>query len=106
MIVRTLQKPRKTRPPVPESDLSHFPYTYDISTISLPPVKSRTMDCPVIDAEYADATAPKLSKRNRPRRRRKGAEDARQRPPAQFWRPNPAWEGKCRGYAYGYPSNL
>ncbi|KAF8905027.1 hypothetical protein CPB84DRAFT_1845116 [Gymnopilus junonius] len=41
MIIRTPQRHRKTRPPIPLPNISAFPYVPDISTISLPPVQSR-----------------------------------------------------------------
>ncbi|PPQ91018.1 hypothetical protein CVT25_013943 [Psilocybe cyanescens] len=104
MVVRTTQTPRKTRPPVESSKLVQFPYTPDISTLSVEPIKSRTMDCPSINAEstYIDASTA----HRRSRRRRKTSIQDKKRPIPQFWRPSPSLTGKCRGYAYGYPGYL
>ncbi|KDR76369.1 hypothetical protein GALMADRAFT_268010 [Galerina marginata CBS 339.88] len=104
MIVRTLQNFRKTRPPVTPSALAQFPYISDISTMRLDSVKSRAMDCPVIDA-VDDVTDPSPTQKRRRRKRRSILQRSDQ-PLPQFWRPNPSLAGKCRGYAYGYPSSL
>jgi hypothetical protein len=104
VIVRTLQEPRKTRPPVPASTLSHYPYVTDMGTIRMEPAARKSMDCPTLDAEIVTSD-PLPTQRPRPRRRRSLA-PAKERPSPQFWRPDPKWRGKCMGYAYGYPSSL
>ncbi|KIM39727.1 hypothetical protein M413DRAFT_446634 [Hebeloma cylindrosporum] len=101
VIVRTLQQPRKTRPPVSSSKLSHFPYVPDAATIRMEPAAKKSMDCPIIDAEVV--TDDPLSIPRRRSRRPRGLAPAKERPLPQFWRPDPKWRGKCLGYAYGYP---
>lgn len=103
MIIRTLQNPRKTRPPVPPPQLTHYPYVSDKSKIPPHSSSSEIPECPTIDA---DLVPSEVSVRNNRRRRRRGIVVEQERPPPQFWRPNPILKGKCRGYAYGYPSNL
>ncbi|KAF8199521.1 hypothetical protein BJ912DRAFT_949260 [Pholiota molesta] len=90
MIIRTLQNPRKTRPPVPPLQLTHYPYVSDKSKIPPHPSTSKTLNVPPLTQTL----------------RRRGIVVEKERPPPQFWRPNPNLKGKCRGYAYGYPSNL
>ncbi|KAF9565183.1 hypothetical protein CPC08DRAFT_815488 [Agrocybe pediades] len=102
MIVQTVQDVRKTRPPVPSSMLLHHPYASCMSSVPPEPPKSRRMDCPVIDVSKV------VSQTTRQRRKRKnGNAPAKiERPLPSFWKPNPALQGKCLGYAYGYPSSL
>ncbi|KJA22948.1 hypothetical protein HYPSUDRAFT_138388 [Hypholoma sublateritium FD-334 SS-4] len=104
LIMRTLQPPRKTRPPVPSSHALHYPYVPDASTLPAQPSTSKIPGCLTVDAHPAQS--PKDPKRRS--RRRRGVEGMVQklRPPPQFWRPSPDMKGKCRGYAYGYPSSL
>ncbi|KAF8150605.1 hypothetical protein B0H34DRAFT_729447, partial [Crassisporium funariophilum] len=101
MVIERLQPPRKTRPPVQPTKLSHYPYTSDVSTI---PSSLGTKACQTIDGDFEPSEIHPAHRRGR--RRRKGALLDKERPPPQFWTPSPLLKGKCRGYAYGYPSYL
>jgi hypothetical protein len=101
MLVITKQQPsRKTRPPVPSSELGYHPYVSQGPTnpVALP----KTKICPVVDVE---SSGPKI-KSSRRQRRKRLRESTRQRPSPRFWRPDPSWSGPCRGYAFGYPSSF
>lgn len=102
MIIRTLQSPRKTRPPVPSSMLKKYPYVSDTSSLEVDSLGSKTRSFFTLDARYANETSQ--GPRKTSRRRRKTV--PKERPPPQFWRPSSTLTGKCRGYAYGYPSYL
>lgn len=101
MIVQKFQNVRKTRPPVARARLRLYPYVSDKASIHVESPKPRTMDCPVMDVKEVDLQS------NKRRRRRRGSNRGLKeiRPPPQFWKPNPAWKGKCMGYGYGYPSS-
>ncbi|KAF9485242.1 hypothetical protein BDN70DRAFT_989038 [Pholiota conissans] len=103
MILRTQQSPRKTRPPVPHSQLSHFPYVSDASKMPTQSPDSKIPECLTLDAEIIPSI---VSSHARRKRRRRGHTVEKERPRPQFWRPSPNLKGKCRGHAYGYPSNL
>ena len=95
MIIQRRQPSRKTRPPVVSSKLLHHPYVSGAFT-EPPPLNTKYL---IIEAQFG---VPEISKR---RRRRKGKE-RKERAPPQYYRPNPRWEGKCRGYGFGYPSSF
>ena len=100
MLVQRRQPCRKTRPPVNPSELMHHPY---VSGASLP-LNTIKAKCPCIETQSGE---PERSPRKGRRRRRwKEALRAKERPPPQYYRPNLRWEGKCRGYGYGYPSSF
>ena len=100
MVVQRQQPARKTRPPVGSSELIHHPY---VSGVSLP-LNTIKVKCPSIEVQPEE---PESSPRKGRRRRRwKEALRAKERPPPQYYRPNSKWEGKCRGYGYGYPSSF
>jgi hypothetical protein len=91
MLTHCLQSPRKTRPPVPRSELQHYPY---VSAPILPsPVASGPI--PSIDIEAAHDTPRKT------RKRRRGKTEEKTRPQARFWWPE-GCGGKSLGYAMGY----
>ncbi|KAF8807065.1 hypothetical protein BYT27DRAFT_7233763 [Phlegmacium glaucopus] len=100
MIVQRLQPSRKTRPPVGSSELLHHPYVPGDPT-KLSPSNTSNAKCPSIEVLPQSS-----SQKGRRRRRWKEALRAKERPPPQYYRPNPRWEGKCRGYGYGYPSSF
>ncbi|KAJ7717742.1 hypothetical protein DFH07DRAFT_339771 [Mycena maculata] len=87
-----LQGPRKTRPPVPRSQLQHYPY----------------VPTPILSSEHAKGVIPsvevemvrELPRKTRKRRRGKSREMAR--PQATFWWPPAGCGGKSLGYGMGY----
>lgn len=56
----------------------------------------------IIDVDFSESKPAGKAKRKRRRSKR----DLGARPLPSFWRPKSSWEGKCRGYAMGYPSYL
>ena len=100
MLVQRCQPCRKTRPSINSSELMHHPY---VSGASLPLNTIKAM-CPSIETQSGE---PERSpQKGRRRRRWKEALRAKERPPPRYFRPNLKWEGKCRGYGYGYPSSF
>jgi hypothetical protein len=77
----------------------HHPY---VSGASLP-LNTIKAKCPSIEARFGE---PESSPRKGRRRRGKEALRAKERPPPQYYQPNFRWEGKCRGYGYGYPNSF
>ncbi|KAF9036147.1 hypothetical protein BJ165DRAFT_1533011 [Panaeolus papilionaceus] len=98
-VLCTAQQPRKTRPPVPAESLQKYPYTGQPSSPSKDKPLKLPQDCPLVDVVPIEMSTRK------PRRRNRSAKN-KERPPPQFWRPDPSWGGKSLGYAYGYPSGL
>ena len=90
MVVERQQPSRKTRPPVGSSELLHHPYVSGAFTKPSTSAKC----CPIIEADFG---VPE----SKGRRRRRGKE-VKERVVPQYYQPNPRWEGKCRGYGYGY----
>ncbi|KAK7033015.1 hypothetical protein R3P38DRAFT_3264979 [Favolaschia claudopus] len=86
-----LQPPRKTRPPVPRSELQHHPY------VPLPvlPSPDATGFLPCVNVAMVDKGLRK------PRRRRRRDKELKTRPRATFWRSSLSF-GKSLGYAMGY----
>ncbi|KAJ7650413.1 hypothetical protein FB45DRAFT_887888 [Roridomyces roridus] len=84
LLVHRLQAPRKTRPPVPRSQLQHYPY------VSAPIPPSVLAKGPVPSIELLEVPT-------RNQRRRRGKQ--RERAQATFWRPP---EGQSLGYGMGY----
>ncbi|KAJ6513397.1 hypothetical protein C8R45DRAFT_963543 [Mycena sanguinolenta] len=92
LLAHRLQSPRKTRPPVPRSELQHYPYAS--APILVSPAASECV--PSVDI-IATHDGPRKTRR---RRRRKNEEKTR--PQARFWRPPEGCGGKSAGYAMGY----
>lgn len=91
MLAQCLQRPRKTRPPVPRSELQHYPY----------------VAAPVLPSLAASACVPCVeieTVRDSPRktRRRRRGKSEQNRPQARFWWPPEGCGGKSLGYAMGY----
>lgn len=99
MIIQRQQPSRKTRPPIYSSKLLHHPYVSGACT-EPSALNTSSAKYPTIE------TVPDISPRKGRRRRRgKEALGTKERPPPQYYRPNPRWVGKCRGYGYGYGSS-
>ncbi|KAF9466497.1 hypothetical protein BDZ94DRAFT_172121 [Collybia nuda] len=102
MVLQKDQQFRKTRPPVPASRLSQYPYVEHGPLPSMVAV-TNIPDCPVVQI---DSPKSSISKNEKRRRRKKVTKSMQVRPPPSFWRPNPAHGGKSLGYAMGYPCSL
>ncbi|TFK40041.1 hypothetical protein BDQ12DRAFT_680251 [Crucibulum laeve] len=97
LVIQRPQPPRKTRPPVPPSELRQYPYNPDAP----PPLGCTTLTkCPLIEGAFSIQPSKKRQSRHAVSSRKI------ERPSPTFWRPNPLYEGKCRGYAFGYPSSF
>ncbi|KAJ7227066.1 hypothetical protein GGX14DRAFT_418006, partial [Mycena pura] len=92
MLVRRLQSPRKTRPPVPRSQLQRSAY------VPAPPAPSLVASASIPTVDISAGSG--LPHKARQRRRRKKEE--RVRPQATFWRAPVGCGGKSLGYAMGY----
>lgn len=99
MIVQRDQPSRKTRPPVPASRLTHYPYVSDAPALLRE--SGPSTDCPRIDATFSSFDGQLIKPQRR--RRKRGKIPVKDRPVATFWRPNQACRGKGLGYAMGYP---
>ncbi|KAJ7475706.1 hypothetical protein FB451DRAFT_1244376 [Mycena latifolia] len=89
MLAHCLQSPRKTRPPVPRSQLEHYPY------VASPILPSREAKGPIPSIEVVEVA-------RKTRKRRRGGVGERVRPQATFWRPEAGCGGKSLGYGMGY----
>ncbi|KAJ7659923.1 hypothetical protein B0H17DRAFT_337095 [Mycena rosella] len=96
MIAHCLQSPRKTRPPVPRSQLAHYPY------VAAPILPSRDAKGAIPSVEVAEV--PNTPRKTRKRRRGKGGDQVR--PQATFWWPAAGCGGKSLGYGMGHGSQL
>jgi len=103
MIVERDQPPRKTRPPVPASQLSRHPYSKD-SSAPWPDTPVKGHRYPRIKATFVSQIVAPIERKRRKRKR--GKLSPKERPQPTFWRPNPACGGKSLGYAMGYPCSL
>lgn len=102
MVLQSDQTFRKTRPPVPRSQLMQYPY---VKHGPLPSTEAVTkiLDCPVMSVDLPKSFLPEDETK---RRRKRGKLSNWPRPPPSFWRPNPAHGGKGLGYAMGYPCSM
>ncbi|KAJ7352634.1 hypothetical protein DFH08DRAFT_859508 [Mycena albidolilacea] len=91
MLAQCLQRPRKTRPPVPRSELQHYPY---VAAPILPSLAASAC-VPCVEVEVVRDSPRKT------RRRRRGKFE-QNRPQARFWWPPEGCGGKSLGYAMGY----
>ncbi|KAJ7903669.1 hypothetical protein B0H14DRAFT_2665882 [Mycena olivaceomarginata] len=91
MLAQCLQRPRKTRPPVPRSELQHYPYVAAPILASL----AASACVPCVEVEVVRDSPRKT------RRRRRGKSE-QNRPQARFWWPPEGCGGKSLGYAMGY----
>jgi hypothetical protein len=78
----------------------HHPYVSGASS----PLNTIKAKCPSIEAQFG--VLESSARKGRRQRRWKEAMCVKERPLPQYYRPNFTWEGKCRGYGYGYPSSF
>ncbi|KAJ6544801.1 hypothetical protein DFH09DRAFT_1172785 [Mycena vulgaris] len=93
MLAHCLQSPRKTRPPVPRSQLVHYPY------VSTPILASREAKGSIPSVEVVEVVTDVARKS---RKRRRGRVGEKERPQARFWWPEDGCGGKSLGYGMGY----
>lgn len=75
LILTSLQKQRKTRPPVPPTEPSYYPYVSDPSVMN-PQAQPKSKISPVVDIEIMPPNAPK----SRRQRRKRLRESKKERP--------------------------
>ncbi|KAJ7127134.1 hypothetical protein C8R44DRAFT_780510 [Mycena epipterygia] len=92
MLAQCLQSPRKTRPPVPRSQLQHYPYV----AAPIPPPSPARGHIPSVEVEPVQEVPRKT------RKRRRGRNGETERPQARFWWPEAGCGGKSLGYGMGY----
>ncbi|KDQ24617.1 hypothetical protein PLEOSDRAFT_1107548 [Pleurotus ostreatus PC15] len=61
---------------------------------------------PVLNVTPVPGDAAHSSEIKRKRKRVRAKAEKTERPSPNYWAPDPAWGGKCLGYAFGYPSHL
>lgn len=102
MVLQSDQTFRKTRPPVPSSQIMHYPYVKD-GTLPWTDAITKIPDCPIMSFDSPKSPLPKNETK---RKRKRGKMLNWPRLPPSFWRPNPAHGGKGLGYAMGYPCSM
>ncbi|KAF9523573.1 hypothetical protein CPB83DRAFT_910600 [Crepidotus variabilis] len=106
LTLQSLQRPRKTRPPVPPDQLAQYPYA-PLSKNLNQPTTFISKVCDTVDIMLSGSESSTTSAKQRRRQKLKEAKKrSKIRPPPEFWRPDAAWQGPCQGYAYGYPSSF